>query len=281
MTPLEYDRARIWHPYASLKNPPPVFHAKAASGVEIELADGSRLVDAVRNVADLLDRYESNPFGSVGYFDHFSAARECPNATTEVCDVIHWMRLNHALFAATGDRRCIDRIENAYLNGFLPAIFRDGTWACHATRSHGTRQFAAPHQVGMKYHQCCVDNAPRVPLDLYESAAALEPDGTVLALLYFRGDYALGGGVRYRVLDYNLLAGRLRVAVVAPGRRSVRFRVPPWAEDFLVDGRPADADGWAGITTTNAPLRCSTATTRWAGASLTRQTATDAGRGPE
>ena len=47
MTPLEYDRARIWHPYASLNNPPPVLHAKAASGVEIELADGSRLVDAV------------------------------------------------------------------------------------------------------------------------------------------------------------------------------------------------------------------------------------------
>ena len=38
MTPLEYDRARIWHPYASLKNPPPVLHAKAASGLEIETA---------------------------------------------------------------------------------------------------------------------------------------------------------------------------------------------------------------------------------------------------
>lgn len=47
MTPLEYDRARIWHPYASLKNPPPVFHAKAASGVVIETADGQKLVDAV------------------------------------------------------------------------------------------------------------------------------------------------------------------------------------------------------------------------------------------
>lgn len=47
MTPLEYDRRRIWHPYASLKNPPPVLHAKAASGVEIETADGLKLVDAV------------------------------------------------------------------------------------------------------------------------------------------------------------------------------------------------------------------------------------------
>ena len=47
MTELEYDRARIWHPYASLKDPPPVRLARRASGVEIELADGRRLIDAV------------------------------------------------------------------------------------------------------------------------------------------------------------------------------------------------------------------------------------------
>ena len=47
MTPLEYDRAFIWHPYASLKDAPPVRMARAASGVEIELEDGHRLVDAV------------------------------------------------------------------------------------------------------------------------------------------------------------------------------------------------------------------------------------------
>ena len=46
MTPLEYDAARIWHPYAALGRAP-VLHAKSASGLEIELADGSRLVDAV------------------------------------------------------------------------------------------------------------------------------------------------------------------------------------------------------------------------------------------
>ena len=47
MTQLEYDRRHIWHPYASIGNPPPVNFAKSASGVEIELADGSRLIDAV------------------------------------------------------------------------------------------------------------------------------------------------------------------------------------------------------------------------------------------
>ena len=47
MTPLAYDRAFVWHPYAALKNPPPVRLAKSASGVEIELDNGQRLIDAV------------------------------------------------------------------------------------------------------------------------------------------------------------------------------------------------------------------------------------------
>ncbi len=47
MTPLEYDRSFIWHPYASLKDPHPVRLARSASGVEIELVDGRRLIDAV------------------------------------------------------------------------------------------------------------------------------------------------------------------------------------------------------------------------------------------
>ena len=47
MTELDFDRTHIWHPYASLKDPPPVRLARAAKGVEIELADGRRLIDAV------------------------------------------------------------------------------------------------------------------------------------------------------------------------------------------------------------------------------------------
>ena len=42
-----FDRAHVWHPYASLRDPPPVRLARAAQGVEIELADGRRLIDAV------------------------------------------------------------------------------------------------------------------------------------------------------------------------------------------------------------------------------------------
>ena len=48
MTPLEYDKARIWHPYAPLgSNAPRVRMADHAEGLEIVLDDGRRLVDSV------------------------------------------------------------------------------------------------------------------------------------------------------------------------------------------------------------------------------------------
>lgn len=44
---LSFDRRHIWHPYASLTNPPPVRLVKSASGTELELCDGRTLTDAV------------------------------------------------------------------------------------------------------------------------------------------------------------------------------------------------------------------------------------------
>ncbi len=44
---LEFDRRHIWHPYASLANPPPVRMAESANGVELRLMDGRTLIDAV------------------------------------------------------------------------------------------------------------------------------------------------------------------------------------------------------------------------------------------
>lgn len=44
---LDFDRTHIWHPYASVKNSPPVELAVSAKGTQIKLADGRELTDAV------------------------------------------------------------------------------------------------------------------------------------------------------------------------------------------------------------------------------------------
>lgn len=44
---LAFDRQHIWHPYTSMVNPLPCYPVVAASGVEIELANGEKLIDGM------------------------------------------------------------------------------------------------------------------------------------------------------------------------------------------------------------------------------------------
>lgn len=47
MTDMELDAAHIWHPYSARGTPPLVHKVVAAKGVWLELADGTRLIDAM------------------------------------------------------------------------------------------------------------------------------------------------------------------------------------------------------------------------------------------
>ncbi|MEL6259794.1 MAG: adenosylmethionine--8-amino-7-oxononanoate transaminase [Cyanobacteria bacterium J06626_6] len=44
---IELDRQHVWHPYAAMPNPLPVFPVRSAKGVRIELEDGRSLIDAI------------------------------------------------------------------------------------------------------------------------------------------------------------------------------------------------------------------------------------------
>ena len=44
---IELDRQHVWHPYAAMPNPLPVFPVRSASGVRIELEDGRSLIDGI------------------------------------------------------------------------------------------------------------------------------------------------------------------------------------------------------------------------------------------
>jgi len=43
----EYDRLHVWHPYASMKNPPRPYCVESASGAVLTLADGRKVVDGM------------------------------------------------------------------------------------------------------------------------------------------------------------------------------------------------------------------------------------------
>ncbi|MEO1393695.1 MAG: adenosylmethionine--8-amino-7-oxononanoate transaminase [Cyanobacteria bacterium J06634_5] len=44
---IAQDRKHVWHPYAAMPNPLPVFPVKSAAGVRLELEDGRSLIDGI------------------------------------------------------------------------------------------------------------------------------------------------------------------------------------------------------------------------------------------
>lgn len=264
-----------WHPM-------PEFWAK---GYEIlscleGAADWARLtgdravLDAVLAYERHLVEEELNPMGSVGFFDHFLHAAHRVNGMTELCDVVHWIRLERELLLLTGDPVHADRIEEAFLNAFLAGVWRDGRWGAHIVRSHGTRHLSAPPQVGMALHQCCPDNMMRTFFDVAGVQAARAADGALCVLLYADGAAALGAdrieiGGGYPWSDGPVV---VRAALAAPGR--VRFRVPRWSAWIEIDGeRREPRGGWAevaapaGVSSWSLRLDLSPRLVNWTGRS--------------
>ena len=44
---IQFDKEHIWHPYSSMQNPAEMFLVRSASGVYLELDDGTKLIDAM------------------------------------------------------------------------------------------------------------------------------------------------------------------------------------------------------------------------------------------
>ena len=218
--------------------PLPTFWAKAyeilsclEGLVEYHRQTGDRRVlDAVLAWHGRLVREELNPMGSAGYFDHFLHAAARVNGMTELCDVVHWIRLNRELLLLTGDPRYADFLEEAFLNAFLAGVSRDGRWGAHIVRSHGTRHLSAPAQTGMLLHQCCPDNMMRTYFDYAGSQVARAADGALCVLLYTDGSAALGGDRVEVSGGYPWADGPVTVKATLETPRKVRFRVPRWAE---------------------------------------------------
>ena len=235
-----------WHP-------DPTFWAKAYEIMSClegfsdwyRLTGEKRVLDAVLAYERHLVEEELNPMGSVGCFDHFLHSAHRVNGMTELCDVVHWIRLERELLLLTGDPARADRIEEAFLNAFLAGVWRDGRWGAHIVRSHGTRHLSAPPQVGMALHQCCPDNMMRAFFDYAGSQAARAADGALCVLLYTDGAVALGGDRVEVSGGYPWSDGPVVVRAFFEKAGTIRFRVPRWSAEVRVDGEfLAPSGGW-------------------------------------
>ena len=183
-----------------------------------------RCLETAQAIRDNLAETEANPFGAVGYGDKFVGAPKCVNALNEVCDVIHWIRLNLDLFLVTGDEKHLDSIETAYFNAYLAGIYRGGKWGPFFLR--GNARNAEQHQCGCAYQHCCVNNLPRTFMDIASAVVTRDAAGAFHVNLY--GDAtAVLDGVRFEISGNYPVGDTVTVKVDDP-KAKVLFHRPAW-----------------------------------------------------
>ena len=188
------------------------------------LTGDARALETVRKIYDNLLRTELNVLGDVGYVDQFYGAATQPNASTEVCDTIHWIRLSLDLYLMTGDVRYCDAIELAYFNAFLAGVYRDGTWGAFAVR--GTACHETDRQCGYAYNHCCVNNVPRTFMDMAEGTVTRDRAG-VFHVNFYQDATATLDGVDFAVSG-NYPVGNVVTVKVSDPAAKVVFRTPAW-----------------------------------------------------
>ena len=183
-----------------------------------------RCLDAIVQIRDLLDRYESNPLGGVGFADKLIGASSRPNVASEVCDAIHWMRLNIDLFLITGEDRYMDSVEKCYYNNFFAGVDRDGIYGSFIVRALARHEHQL--QCGYAYNHCCVNNVPRSFMDFASTVVTVDKDGTFHVNQYQDATVTLDG-VRFTRRGGYPAEGKVTVSV-SDANRKVVFRKPSW-----------------------------------------------------
>lgn len=190
----------------------------------------ARSFDCVAAIRENLARTESNVLGDVGQWDQFYGAADQPNASTEICDTIHWIRLNLDLYLMTGDTRYCDTMELAYYNAFLAGVFRDGSWGAFAVRSSGHHHH--DRQCGYAYNHCCVNNMPRTFMDMAEGAVTADANGAYHVSFYQDATVTIDG-VRFDISGGYPVSNVVRVVSSKPVQ--VNFRKPGWCPSLKVE----------------------------------------------
>lgn len=181
------------------------------------------------------------------------------NQGTELCSVVELMYSCELLYAATGDCVWAERLERIAFNA-LPATLSDDMWthqydqmvnqiAC--IRFPGKPIFRTngvdAHLFGLEPHfGCCTANFGQGWPKLAMNAFLRDEDGVVCSMLPARLKTVIGDTEVCIVTESEYpfrLSCKYVVRVQKPVRFALKIRVPQWAKQFRVNGRPVDGSG--------------------------------------
>ena len=201
--------------------------------VELYRITGDKvLFDAAKALYDILIKYESNILGSVGYCERYHNAASYADAATEICDVIHWMRLCHELYKLTGEIKYMESFEKAFANAFLAGVYEDGKGSAFFVRGAGRHWTAIP-QCESKYQHCCTNNVGRGFANAAESCV-FEGDDGYYVNMYVQsstkfGDTEIVVGANYFDIGWVGVAVRN-----SEKGKKLYLRIPEWSKNTKI-----------------------------------------------
>lgn len=186
-----------------------------------------KYIHCVKALYEVLIKYESNILGSVGYCETFVNSSDYPDSATEICDVIHWMRICYELFSLTGEVKYMHSFERAYVNAFFAGVYEDGKSGAFFIRSSGRHMTGKP-QCDTTYQHCCVNNVPRGFANAAEAAVMFSDDKIYVNM--FVPAKCVSGDVNVEIGNGYFTSGCVDIGYsgVQPGT-SLMIRIPEWS----------------------------------------------------
>jgi hypothetical protein len=190
------------------------------------------LFDAAKALYEILIKYESNILGSVGYCERYQNAASYADAATEICDVLHWMRLCFELFRLTGDAKYMQSFEKAFVNAYMAGIYEDGKMGAFFVRSAGRHYRAAP-QCESRYQHCCINNVGRGLANAAETCVTKSENGYYINM--FTQSYVQFGDTEIRVGLGYFDSGWVGISIRNPEKgKKLYLRIPDWSKNTKI-----------------------------------------------
>lgn len=188
----------------------------------------AKLLDASKSFYEMLKKYESNILGSVGYCERYQNAADYADSATEICDVLHWMRLCYELFRLTGEAKYMQSFEKAFVNAYMAGVYEDGTMSAFFVRSAG-RHYRAQPQCETRYQHCCLNNVGRGLTNAAESCVTKSDKGYFINM--FTQSYVHFGDTEIRVGAGYFDSGWVGISVRNPEKcKKLYLRIPEWSK---------------------------------------------------
>jgi DUF1680 family protein len=195
--------------------------------------------------------YLTGGIGSRHEGEAIGARYELPpdRAYCETCAAIASIMWNWRMLLVTGESRFADLLERTLYNGFLSGLSLDGGSFFYTNPLHSR---SGKHRHNWHPVACCPPNIMRLLASLHHYVATTSDGGVQLhqyAPSTIRAVVPDAGTVELAVETGYPWSGSVTVEVIACGDAewTLSLRVPGWARDASVDGKPV-APGYAELT---------------------------------